>query len=127
MDQPQHELAVHRRRVALGTRRRRHAAGGELERRVLGAHRAQGFHLDRVAAARAFLDHAVTPTVRPSILSVGCPTPTGTLCPSLPQVPMPESSSRSLPIMLTRVSTSGPLPIRVAPFTGWVTLPFSMR
>src|SRR5439155_23652488 len=61
---------------------------------------------------------AVPPTVSPSILSVGCPTPTGTLCPSLPQVPTPVSSARSLPIMETRVSTSGPLPIRVAPFTG---------
>ncbi len=60
----------------------------------------------------------VPPTVNPSILSVGCPTPTGTLCPSLPQVPTPESSSRSLPTMLTRVSTSGPFPISVAPFTG---------
>ncbi len=60
----------------------------------------------------------VPPTVSPSILSVGCPTPTGTLCPSLPQVPTPESSARSLPTMLTRVSTSGPFPISVAPFTG---------
>src|SRR5712691_7684797 len=62
--------------------------------------------------------HPVPPTVSPSIRSVGCPTPTGTLCPSLPQVPTPESSSRSLPTMLTRVSTSGPFPISVAPFTG---------
>jgi len=29
---------------------------------------------------------AVPPTVNPSILRVGCPTPTGTLCPSLPQL-----------------------------------------
>src|SRR3989475_1791738 len=72
-------------------------------------------------------DQAVPPTVRPSIFRVGWPTPTGTLCPSLPQVPMPESSARSLPIMLTRVSASGPLPISVAPFTGCVTLPSSIR
>src|SRR2546421_6312495 len=74
-----------------------------------------------------FRRQAVPPTVRPSIFKVGCPTPTGTLWPSLPQVPMPLSSARSLPIMLTRVSASGPLPMRVAPFTGCVTLPSSMR
>ena len=62
--------------------------------------------------------YAVPPTVNPSIRSVGWPTPTGTLCPSFPHVPTPESISMSLPIMLTRVSTSGPLPMRVAPFTG---------
>src|SRR5258706_8858192 len=67
---------------------------------------------------------AVPPTVRPSILRVGWPTPTGTLWPSLPQVPWPPSMRMSLPIMLTRVSASGPLPVRVAPLTGWVTLPF---
>src|SRR2546430_10249165 len=69
--------------------------------------------------------HAVPPTVSPSILSVGCPTPTGTLCPSFPQVPTPVSSARSLPIIETRVSASGPLPISVAPFTGWLTFPRS--
>src|SRR5208282_2922805 len=51
---------------------------------------------------------AVPPTVSPSMRSVGWPTPTGTLCPSLPQVPTPESSAMSLPIIATRVSTSGP-------------------
>jgi hypothetical protein len=61
---------------------------------------------------------AVPPTVSPSMRSVGWPTPTGTLCPSLPQVPTPGSSAMSLPIMLTRVSASGPLPMSVAPFTG---------
>jgi hypothetical protein len=45
----------------------------------------------------------------------GCPTPTGTPCPFLPQVPMPGSSARSLPTILTRVSASGPLPISIAP------------
>src|SRR5690606_2852975 len=58
---------------------------------------------------------AVPPTVRPSMRSVGMPTPTGTLCPSLPQVPTPESSCMSLPIMLTRVMASGPFPMSVAP------------
>jgi hypothetical protein len=62
--------------------------------------------------------HAVPPTVSLSMRSVGCPTPTGTLWPSLPQTPTPVSSSRSLPIMLTRVIASGPLPMMVAPFTG---------
>ena len=39
---------------------------------------------------------------------------------------MPESSAMSLPTMLTRVSTSGPLPINVAPLIGAVILPFSI-
>ena len=42
---------------------------------------------------------AVPPTVSRSIRSVGWPTPTGTLCPSLPQVPTPVSSCMSLPII----------------------------
>ena len=54
----------------------------------------------------------VPPTVMPSMRIVGRPTPTGTDWPSLPQVPMPSSSARSLPTRLTRVSASGPLPIR---------------
>ena len=61
---------------------------------------------------------AVPPTVRPSMRTVGMPTPTGTLWPSLPQVPTPESSFMSLPISVTRFMASGPLPIRVAPLTG---------
>ena len=62
---------------------------------------------------------AVPPTVMPSMRSVGWPTPTGTLWPSLPQVPTPESSAMSLPIMEMRLSTSGPLPTSVAPLTGY--------
>src|ERR1700724_1399197 len=69
----------------------------------------------------------VPPTVILSIFTVGMPTPTGTLCPSLPQTPMPSSSWRSLPTMLTYFSASGPLPISVAPFTGRVILPSSIR
>src|SRR5579885_2681544 len=65
----------------------------------------------------------VPPTVIPSIRIVGRPTPTGTDWPSLPQVPIPESSARSLPTIATRVSTSGPLPISVASLTGRVTWP----
>src|SRR2546426_4495726 len=89
--------------------------------------RAVGDLLRNGLPIREKMRQAVPPTVRPSIFKVGWPTPTGTLCPSLPQVPMPESSARSLPIMLTRVSASGPLPISVAPFTGCVTLPSSIR
>src|SRR6202142_135188 len=70
---------------------------------------------------------AVPPTVRRSILMVGIPTPTGTACPSLPQVPTPSSSFKSLPTIETRVSTSGPLPIRVAPLIGAVICPSSFR
>mmetsp|Transcript_34863 Transcript_34863/g.63558 ORF Transcript_34863/g.63558 Transcript_34863/m.63558 type:complete len:134 (+) Transcript_34863:448-849(+) len=70
---------------------------------------------------------AVPPTVNPSIRSVGCPTPTGTLWPSLPHTPTPVSSAMSLPIMLTRVSASGPLPMMVAPLTGYWILPFSTQ
>jgi hypothetical protein len=62
--------------------------------------------------------YAVPPTVTPSMRKVGWPTPTGTLWPSLPQTPTPESSRMSLPIIETRFSTSGPLPISVAPLTG---------
>ena len=50
---------------------------------------------------------AVPPTVILSIRNVGCPTPTGTLCPSLPQVPTPSSSFRSFPTIDTRVSMVG--------------------
>src|SRR4030095_8798994 len=69
----------------------------------------------------------VPPTVRPSILMVGSPTPTGTDWPSLPHVPIPSSSFKSEPTIETRVRTSGPLPISVAPLTGLVTLPSSIK
>src|SRR5262245_40789810 len=69
----------------------------------------------------------VPPTVRPSILMVGSPTPTGTDWPSLPHVPTPSSSFRSEPTIDTRVRTSGPLPINVAPLTGLVTFPSSIK
>ena len=73
------------------------------------------------AAAEIRPPQAVPPTVSPSMRSVGWPTPTGTLCLSLPQVPTPGSRRMSLPIIFARFSTSGPLPIRVAPLTGRVT------
>ena len=43
-------------------------------------------------------------------------------CPSLPQVPTPSSRAMSWPTIATFCMVSGPLPIRVAPFTGAVTL-----
>ena len=43
---------------------------------------------------------------------LGWPTLTGTPWPFLPQVPMPSSSLRSLPIIETRCKSVGPLPIR---------------
>src|SRR2546430_1760590 len=70
---------------------------------------------------------AVPPTVSSSMRIVGSPTPTGTDWPSLPQVPTPSSSLRSRPTRATRVSASGPLPISVAPLTGAVTRPSSIR
>src|SRR5580658_248857 len=69
----------------------------------------------------------VPPTVMRSIRRVGWPTPTGTPWPFLPQVPMPVSSARSLPTMVTRCRSVGPLPISMAPLTGAPTLPLSMR
>jgi hypothetical protein len=69
---------------------------------------------------------AVPPTVMFSMRSVGWPTPTGTLWPSLPQTPTPESRRMSLPIIVTSLSDSGPLPISVAPLTGYVILPSSI-
>src|SRR6185369_14899940 len=91
----------------------------------------------RRAAALGLIEHVgeevehrytcVPPTVIPSMRIVGKPTPTGTDWPSLPQVPTPSSSARSWPTRLTRVSASGPLPISVAPLTGAVTRPFSIR
>src|SRR5712692_9875570 len=58
-------------------------------------------HYIRGEFGEMVLAHAVPPTVMRSILIVGMPTPTGTLCPSLPQMPMPSSSCRSLPTILT--------------------------
>ena len=69
----------------------------------------------------------VPPTVRPLMRIVGKPTPTGTDWPFLPHVPTPVSRARSLPTMVMRVRTSGPLPMRLAPLTGRVSLPCSMR
>lgn len=40
-------------------------------------------------------NYRVPPTVNAEILSVGCPTPTGIDCPSLPQTPTPKSRPKS--------------------------------
>src|SRR6185369_5390854 len=96
--------------VALGDHRvRRARTGRECPRDEIAR------EVDELAHAR------VPPTVRPSIRMVGIPTPTGTDWPSLPQVPIPSSSCMSLPTRVIRVSTSGPLPMSVAPRTGRVT------
>ena len=59
--------------------------------------------------------------------TVGSPTPTGTACPSLPQVPSPGSCEASEPTALTFFSASGPTPISIAPLTGLVISPPSIR
>ena len=46
---------------------------------------------------------------------------------SLPQVPTPRSNARSWPSMDTLAMASGPLPIKVAPFTGAVIRPSSIK
>src|SRR5579884_1233792 len=70
---------------------------------------------------------AVPPTVISLIRIMGIPTPTGTLCPSLPQVPTPGSSDQLLPTRVTLARSLGPLPMRVAFLTGRPILPFSIR
>ena len=70
----------------------------------------KGFRFTSFAALRLGCHQArVPPTVIPSMRIVGNPTPTGTDCPSLPQVPTPESSDRSLPTIETRVKISRPV------------------
>jgi len=61
-----------------------------------------------------------------SIRKVGKPTPTGTICPSLPHVPRPGSGIGSVPTIETFFKASGPTPIRVAPFTGRSILPLTI-
>src|SRR5262249_22956140 len=69
----------------------------------------------------------VPPTVTSSIRTVGRPTPTGTLWPSFPQVPSPGSNDASEPTALTCLSASGPTPMSMAPLTGRVISPCSIR
>src|SRR5262249_5601367 len=69
---------------------------------------------------------AVPPMVRLDTRSVGTPSPTGTPWPSLPHVPG-GPMAKSLPSASMRVSTSGPLPMRLPSRSGSVILPFSIR
>src|SRR5262249_4847601 len=116
------KIGASRRRGGKGHRRQRSGSDGRAA--TISEARSSQRRRPRVGGEAHAL---VPPTVSPSMRKVGWPTPTGTLCPSLPQVPMPVSSSRSLPIMLTRVSASGPLPMMVAPFTGYWMRPFSIQ
>ena len=45
---------------------------------------------------------------------------------SAASVPIPVSSARSLPTMVMRCRSVGPLPISMAPFSGAPSLPFSI-
>ena len=67
------------------------------------------------------------PTVIAAILIVGQPTPTGTDCPSLPQVQIPSDTSKSWPSIFTLRMASGPLPIRFTPLSGAVSFPSSIK
>src|SRR6185503_17506303 len=69
---------------------------------------------------------AVPPTVMPVNRTVGCPTPTGFHCPSLPHEPVVPSISRSEPTPSILSMASLPLPASVALRTGCVSLPFSI-
>jgi TldD protein len=64
---------------------------------------------------------------RESYAHIPMPRMTNTLCPSLPQTPTPLSSFRSLATMEIFFSASSPEPMRVAPLTGWLILPFLIR
>jgi uncharacterized repeat protein (TIGR01451 family) len=55
------------------------------------------------------------------------PTPTGTLWPSLPQMPTPSSNFKSLPTIERCFNASGPFPMSDAPRNGRVNLPSSIR
>src|SRR5205823_18636 len=68
---------------------------------------------------------AVPPTVSAWMRTCGCPTPAATRCPPLPQKPVAISRSAATPSI--SLSASSPLPISVAPRTGEVTFPFSIR
>src|SRR6185437_2970214 len=115
-DEPRDDGALRRERRREGGRVREGAGGVGVRAFALSA-------FERLARQPIF----VPPTVMRSILMVGQPTPTGTLCPSLPQVQIPSLVSRSLPSMVTLRSTSGPLPIRFTPLSGAVSLPSSIR
>jgi hypothetical protein len=118
------KLRLQARALRRGTTDAERALWSRLRRRQLGGFRFRRQHpIDRYIAdfvcpeARLIIELDGAHHLR-QFESVGWPTPTGTLWPSLPQVPTRPSSLRSLPTIDTRVSTSGPLPISVAPLTG---------
>src|SRR6185295_7123820 len=86
-------------------------------------HQLLGQLLRRRPAHRATL---VPPTVMPSMRSVGNPTPTGTIWPSFPHIPIPGSGMGSQPTIVTFFSASGPTPISMAFFTGRPSFPSSI-
>src|SRR5512133_218237 len=69
---------------------------------------------------------AVPPTTRAGQRMGGRASLTGTPWPSLPQVPM-SKWWRSFPMRVRPFSTSGPQPLRVAFFTGYLGSPFSTQ
>ena len=81
----------------------------------------------RASQTGATLIPSVPPTVMLAILIVGQPTPTGTLCPSFPQVQIPSEVLRRCRASRLLRSTSGPLPIRFTPLSGAVIFPPSTR
>ena len=92
-------------------------------------HRHQLVGVARGGPLARLVDHgahsAVPPMVTPVSRRVAWPHPTGTLWPSLPQVPgvMPKSPATAS----IRLRISGPLPIRLASRRGSVIRPPSMR
>src|SRR6185437_6162952 len=128
----------HRQQFIADEKRRLHRAGRNVEWLGDGGFRHEHREHDADDLERrsqiAFVDgllchddrYAVPPTVILSMRNVGWPTPTGTPWPFLPQVPMPGSSAKSLPIIEMRWRSVGPLPISMAPLTGAPIFPFSI-
>src|SRR5262245_19231045 len=95
---------------------------------LVGAGRPGPGHHVRAEVDGALIErHAVPPTISSATRSVGCPTPTGTYWPCLPQLPSPGSSAKSSAIASTRASTANELPASVAPRTGAPSRPSSIR
>src|SRR6185295_1929360 len=111
----------------LGERERRYADDRYEAEQLLHAILPSTYTVTKVPPPYIFPRYiAVPPTVMPLISVVGMPTPTGTDCPSLPQIQRPSLSLKSLPTAVTFRSTSGPLPMRLTLRIGAVTLPPSI-
>src|SRR5439155_15128633 len=91
-----------------------------------GRDRLEGGFRRRLDARREGAHVRVPPTVMAVNRTVGCPTPTGFHCPSLPHDPVVPSIRRSLATASILSIASLPLPVSVALRTGWVSLPFSI-